>query len=67
MHDGLPGGYMQLLHPLAQLEAACEFCACVEAFAADDWPELYKDRPPTAERLDEVQPGTLLDTLARLS
>jgi hypothetical protein len=66
MHGGLPGGYDRLLQPLAQIEAAEAFYLSVEAFVADTWGDLYRDRPPNEDALDQVTPATMLDTLAMM-
>src|SRR5277367_19973 len=55
-------GFRTLIHPLAQIRAADEFDAYVEAFIHDQWADLYTDEPPDIE----WAPVDILDALASL-
>jgi hypothetical protein len=54
---------MSLNHPLAQLEAAEEFCEAICAFVQDEWENMRDDNPPDVE---EIHSTNVLDLLARL-
>src|SRR5687767_11732459 len=59
-------GFRALAHPLAQIRAAEEFYAQVDAFIADEWVELFVDEPPDEDALDAVSPSDMLGALATL-
>lgn len=60
-------GFRSLAHPLAQIRAAEEFYATVDAFVVDTWRELYVDEPPDEDHVaDAVAPSNMIDALASL-
>ncbi len=55
-------GYRSLIHPLAQINAAAQFCGYWRAFVDDEWCEIYTDKPPSVG----LRSADMLDTLASL-
>lgn len=56
-------GYKSLNHPLAQIEAAEEFCESIYSFVQDEWENMRDDDPPD---VDEIHATNVLDLLAGL-
>src|SRR5690242_16983779 len=63
----MPISYTQLNHPLAQIDAAEEFCGQIAAHVADSWYEhAQKEYGKTPPNVEEVHVANVLDTLATL-
>ena len=52
-----------LASPIAQIDAAEQFCGSLVSFFADEYEEIHGEPPPD---VDEIHPLNVLDALARL-
>lgn len=61
-----PISYTRLNHPIAQLDAASEFCAQIESHVSDEWYEHLQKKYGEPPDVDEVHPHNVLDALASI-
>jgi hypothetical protein len=61
--NGIIHHYKALAHPMAQIEAASEFCASITAYMEDEWDEKEDGPPPDISKLNPVH---VLTTLCKL-